>query len=155
MLLRNNRQLTLNSTVEVDSPGTFMTPNSSPVRRVQEISRTILETHPYKCHWIIPQLLGRIQKLETIVISLMSKCCPKVGTNMDHSHLVSNEATCDNEGFSTLIQVFPEETAYSSPLCLPALNPESTITAKQWNPQNKWRRWPGIITPDFHYVGLP
>ncbi len=87
--------------------------NSSPVGRVQEISRTITETHPYECHKIIPQLSSHVQKLETIVISPMCDRVSKAGTNMDNSHLlVSNEATCDNEGFSTLIQLSPEEVAY-------------------------------------------
>ncbi len=118
LILRNNKKLLLNYTVEGDSPGTFMTPNSSPVGRVQEISTSIPETHPYDCQRIIPQLLSRIQKLETIVISLLSERVTKVGKNMDHSHLVSNEATCDNEGFRTLIQLSQEDVAYSSTFCL-------------------------------------
>ncbi len=56
-----------------------MTPNSSPVGRVQEIARSIPVTLPYDCQRIIPQLLSRIQKLETIVISLMSESVTKVG----------------------------------------------------------------------------
>ncbi len=122
MLLSNNKKLILSSTVEGDSPGTFMMPNSSPVGRVQEISKSIPENHPYDCQRIIPQLLSRIQKLETIVISLMIERVTKVGKNMDHSHLVFNEATCDSEGFSTLIQLSQEEEAYCSPLCLPTSN---------------------------------
>ncbi len=35
MKLRNNEELSLNSTVEDDSPGAFMTPSSSPVGRKQ------------------------------------------------------------------------------------------------------------------------
>ncbi len=47
---------------------------------------------------------------------------------MDHSHIVSNEATCDSEGVSTHIQLSQEDEAYSSPLCLPTSHPEHTIT---------------------------
>ncbi len=74
-----------------------MTPNSSPVGRVQEIATSIKVTHPYDCQRIIPQLLSRIQELETIVISLMSERVTKEGKHMDHSHLVSNKAICDSE----------------------------------------------------------
>ncbi len=35
MKLRNNEESSLNSTLEDDSPGTFMTPSSSPVGRKQ------------------------------------------------------------------------------------------------------------------------
>ncbi len=38
MKLRNNKKLSLNSTLEYDSPGTFMTPSASPVGRKQERS---------------------------------------------------------------------------------------------------------------------
>ncbi len=57
----------------------------------------------------------------------------KVGTNMDHSHLVPNEATCDNVDFITLILLSPEEVPNnSSPaLCQPTLTLESTIASKK------------------------
>ncbi len=110
-----------------------MTPNSSPVGRVQESARLPK----------LPQLQSRIQKIETIVISLMSESVTKVGKNMEHSHLVSSEAICDSKGFSTLIQLSQEDEAYSSPLCIPTSHPEHTITtkneekSKSENPQNK------------------
>ncbi len=80
----------------------FLTPSSSPVGRKQERSMNVPEAHPYECNKIIPLLLSRIQKLETLVISLMSV------TNRDHSHLASNEIKIDNEGFSTLIRLSPD-----------------------------------------------
>ncbi len=66
----------------------------------------------------IPQRLSCIQNLETIVIPLMSECLSEVGTNMDHSHIMPNEATRDNEGFSTHIQLSPGVGACNnSPIC--------------------------------------
>ncbi len=66
MKLRNNKIWALNSTLEDDSPGTFMTPSSSPVGRKQERSMNASEALPYECNKIISQLLSRIQKLETL-----------------------------------------------------------------------------------------
>ncbi len=79
MKLRNKKKLSLNSTLEDDSPGTFMTPSSSLVGRKQERSMNISEAHPYECDKIIPQLLSRIQKLEMLVISLISEHVTKTG----------------------------------------------------------------------------
>ncbi len=79
MKLRNNKKLSLNSTLEDDSPGTFMTPSSSPVGHKQERSMNAPETHPHECDKIIPQFLSRTQKLETLVISLMSERVTKTG----------------------------------------------------------------------------
>ncbi len=50
---------------------------------------------------------------------------------MDHSHLVSNEAICDSEGFSTRIQLSQEDEVHSSPLCIPTSHPEHTTTTKK------------------------
>ncbi len=91
MKLRNNKKMALNSTLEDDSPTTFMTPVSSPVGRKQERSINVPETHPYECNKIIPQLQSRIQKLETLVISLLIERVTKIGSNRDHSQLASNE----------------------------------------------------------------
>ncbi len=46
MKLRNNKKLSLNSTLDDDSTGTFMTPSSSPVGRKQERSMNVPEAHP-------------------------------------------------------------------------------------------------------------
>ncbi len=66
MLLRNTKKLILNSTVEGDSPGTFMTPNSSPVGRVQEILTSIPENHPFfeaiNVHYMHNEALSRSVK---------------------------------------------------------------------------------------------
>ncbi len=62
----------------------------------------------------------------------MSERVTKVGKNM-----VSNEATCDSEGFSTLIQLSQEDEAYRSPLCLPKSHPEHTITTKKRKRKSK------------------
>ncbi len=67
----------------------------------------------------------------------MSESVTKVGKNMDQSHLVSNEAICDSEGFSTLIQLSQEDEAYSSPLCIPTSHPEHTITTKKRKRKSK------------------
>ncbi len=63
----------------------------------------------------------------------MSERKSKVGTNMGNSHLVPNEATCNNGGFSTFIQLSPEETAYNNlpALCQPTLTLGGTITSKK------------------------
>ncbi len=45
----------------------------------------------------------------------MSERVTKTGSNSDHSQLVSNEIKSDNEGFSTLIRLSPEEAEYNKP----------------------------------------
>ncbi len=67
-----------------------MTPNSSPVGREQERSLNVPEAHAYERNKIIPQLLSRMQKSETLVIPLMSERFSKIGVNIEQSHLASN-----------------------------------------------------------------
>ncbi len=56
MQLRINKKILLNSSLEGESSGYFMTPSSSPVGRVQEISTTIPEAHPCECQKSIPRI---------------------------------------------------------------------------------------------------
>ncbi len=91
-----------------------MSLTSTPVGRAQEMSRITLKAHPYECHRTIPKLLSSIQKLETIVISLMSERISRRATNMDHSHLAPNEVKSDIKSFSTLIHAPPAEVEYNN-----------------------------------------
>ncbi len=52
---------------------------------------------------------------------------------MNYSHLVPNEATIDNEGFSKLIRLTAEEAAYNNLPVLrqPILTQGCTITSKK------------------------
>ncbi len=97
------------------------------------------EAHPYECNKIMPQLLSRIQKLETLVISLMIERITKIGLNRDHSHLASKEIKSDNEDFSTRIRLSPEEAEYnySSVLSQSAVTTEGIITSKKRNRKAK------------------
>ncbi len=108
-----------------------MTPSSSPVGRKQERSINTPEAHPYECDKIIPQLLSRIQKLEKLVISLMSEHVTKTGSNRDHSQLASNEIKSDNEGFSTAIRLSREEAEYNDSSVLATVTNEDINTSKK------------------------
>ncbi len=94
------------------------------------------EVHPYECNKIIPQPLSRIQKLETLVISLMSERITKIGSNRDHSQLASNEIKSDYEGFNTLIRLSPEEAEYNNSSVLA----KSTVTNEDINISKKRKR---------------
>ncbi len=98
------------------------------------------EAHPYECNNIIPQLLSRIQKLETLVISLMSERVSKIGVHMDHSHLAPDEIKSDKERFSTLIRISPEEEYNnSSILSQCTVTNEDIITSKKR--KRKAKKW--------------
>ncbi len=129
MKLRN-KKMSVNSTLEDDSHGTFMTPSSSPVGRKQERSMNVPEAHPYKCNKIIPQLLSRIHK--PLVIFLMSERATKTGSDWDHSQLASNEI----KGFSTLIRLSPGEAKYNASSVLA----KSTVPNEDINTSKKRKR---------------
>ncbi len=137
---KKHYKLLLNSTLEGDSHGNVMSPTSTPVGRA--LSRITLKAHPYECRRTIPKLLSRIQKLETIVISLMSERISRRATNMDDSHLAPNEVKSDIKSFSTLIHTPPAEVEYNnSPvLSQPTVTQGSTITSKKRKGKTKNRQ---------------
>ncbi len=99
------------------------------------------EAHPYECNKIIPQLLSRIQKLETLAISLMSERVTKAGSNRDNSQLASNEIKSDNEGFNTLIRLSPEEAEYNDSSVLATVTNEDINTSKKRKRKTKKRQY--------------
>ncbi len=100
------------------------------------------EAHPYESNNIIPQLLSRIQKLETPVISLVSERVSKIGVHMDHSPLAPDEIKSDKERFSTLIRISPQEEEYnnSSVLSQCTVTNEDIITSKKRKRKAKKRQ---------------
>ncbi len=98
---RNNlKKMSLNSTLKDDYTWTFIASSSTPVWCDQERSMIVPEAHLYECNKIIPQLLRRIQKFETLVTFLVSARVTKIDSNREHSQLASNEIIIDSEGFS-------------------------------------------------------
>ncbi len=102
----------------------------------------VTEAHPYVCNRIIPQLLSRIQKSDTLVIPLMSERVSKIGVHMDHSHLAPDGIKSDKERFRTLIRISPEEVEYnnSSVLSQCTVTKKDIITSKKRKRKAKKRQ---------------
>ncbi len=61
----------------------------------------------------------------------MSERVTKTGSNWDHSQQASNEIKSENEGFSTLIRLYPEEAEYNHSSVLATVTNEDIYTSKK------------------------
>ncbi len=70
----------------------------------------------------------------------MSERVTKTGSNRDHSELAPNEIKSDNEGFSTLIRLSPEEAEYNGSSVLATVTNEDINTSKKRKRKTKKRQ---------------